>query len=107
MSTDIGDEEVELTLYDGAGLKAIDDALIAAFEEEYPNVTVRPGSIPTTCRHRTPRACWRRTTRPDIARVNALADIVGNGQLTNLDTYAEAYGWDRPPRGSAGDVPRE
>jgi raffinose/stachyose/melibiose transport system substrate-binding protein len=36
---------------------------------------------------------------PDIARINALADIVGNGQLTNLDPWADAYGWDELPEG--------
>ena len=40
VDTDLGTEPVELTLYDGAGLKKLDDALIAAFTELHPNVTI-------------------------------------------------------------------
>lgn len=42
VSTDIGTAPVTLKLYDGQGLKAIDDALIAAFTKKYPNVTITP-----------------------------------------------------------------
>src|SRR4029453_19121684 len=40
VSTDLGTGPVKLTLYDGAGLKKIDDALIAAFTRQHPNVTI-------------------------------------------------------------------
>ena len=36
VSTDLGNKKYELTLWDGAGLKAVDEALIAGFEAEYP-----------------------------------------------------------------------
>lgn len=32
VSTDLGNKKYELTLWDGAGLKAVDEALIAGFE---------------------------------------------------------------------------
>ena len=65
MSTDIGSGDIELTLYDGAGLKAIDDALIAAFEDEVPQ---RHGRHPLRPRRRAgperpPRAGVRRSAR--------------------------------------------
>ena len=34
VSTDLGNKKYELTLWDGAGLKAVDEALIAGFESE-------------------------------------------------------------------------
>ena len=99
VSTDIGSGDIELTLYDGAGLKAIDDALIAAFEDKYPNVTVDTRFDPDDVQAQNAPRVLASDDPPDIARINALSDIVGNGQLTNLDKYAEAYGWDSLPEG--------
>lgn len=99
VSTEVGNDAVELTLYDGAGLKAIDDALIAAFEDEYPNITVETRFDPDDVQAQNAPRVLASDDPPDIARVNALADIVGNGQLTNLDPWAEAYGWDSLPAG--------
>lgn len=99
VSTEVPDEDVELTLYDGAGLKAIDDALIAAFQEQYPNVTITTRFDPDDVQAQNAPRVLASDDPPDIARINALADIVGNGQLTNLDPWAEAYGWDALPEG--------
>lgn len=99
VSTDIGSEEVSLTLYDGAGLKDTDDALIAAFEEQYPNVTIDTRFDPDDVQAQNAPRVLASDDPPDIARINALADIVGNNQLTNLDPWAEAYGWDELPEG--------
>jgi ABC-type glycerol-3-phosphate transport system substrate-binding protein len=99
VTTEIGDEEIELTLYDGAGLKAIDDALIAAFEEQHPNVTITTRFDPDDVQAQNAPRVLASDDPPDIARINALADIVGNGQLTNLDPWAEAYGWNSLPAG--------
>jgi raffinose/stachyose/melibiose transport system substrate-binding protein len=99
VSTDIGDEEIELTLYDGAGLKAIDDALIAAFERKHPNVSISTRFDPDDVQAQNAPRVLASDDPPDIARINALADIVSNGQLTNLDPWAEAYGWDELPEG--------
>jgi raffinose/stachyose/melibiose transport system substrate-binding protein len=99
VSTDIGDEDIELTLYDGAGLKAIDEALIAAFEDKYPQITVTTRFDPDDVQAQNAPRVLASDDPPDIARINALADIVGNGQLTNLDPWADAYGWDELPEG--------
>lgn len=41
VSTDLGNKKYELTLWDGAGLKTVDEALIAGFEAKYPNITIK------------------------------------------------------------------
>jgi ABC-type glycerol-3-phosphate transport system substrate-binding protein len=99
VSTELPDEQIELTLYDGAGLKAIDEALIAAFEEKYPNVTINTRFDPDDVQAQNAPRVLASNNPPDIARINALADIVSNGQLTNLDPWAEAYGWTDLPEG--------
>ncbi len=99
VSTEIGSDPIDLVLYDGAGLKAIDEALIAAFQEKYPNVTITTRFDPDDVQSQNAPRVLASDNPPDIARINALADIVGNGQLTNLDKYAEAYGWDELPEG--------
>lgn len=96
VSTDLGTEPIELTLYDGAGLKNVDEALIAAFEAEYPNVTITGRYDPDDVQATNAPRVLASDDPPDIARINALADIVGNGQLTPLTPWSEAYGWDIP-----------
>lgn len=95
-STDLGTEPIELTLYDGAGLKNVDEALIAAFEAKYPNVTITGRYDPDDVQATNAPRVLASDDPPDIARINALADIVGNGQLTPLTPWSEAYGWDIP-----------
>lgn len=96
VSTDLGTEPIELTLYDGAGLKNVNEALIAAFEAKYPNVTITGRYDPDDVQATNAPRVLSSDDPPDIARINALADIVGNGQLTPLTPWAEAYGWDIP-----------
>lgn len=99
VSTDLGDEKVELTLYDGAGLKSIDETLIAAFEKKHPNVTIKARFDPDDVQAQNAPRVLASDDPPDIARINALADIVGNKQLTALDPWADAYGWNELPEG--------
>ena len=99
VSTELGEEPVELTLYDGAGLKAKDEALIAAFEEKYPNVTITGRYDPDDVQAQNSPRVLASDDPPDIARVIALSDVAGDGLLTNLDAYADAYNWDELPEG--------
>ena len=99
VSTELGEEPVELTLYDGAGLKAKDEALIAAFEEKYPNVTITGRYDPDDVQAQNSPRVLASDDPPDIARVIALSDVAGDGLLTNLDAYADAYNWDELPDG--------
>ncbi len=99
VSTDLGEEPVELTLYDGAGLKAKDEALIAAFEEKHPNVTITGRYDPDDVQAQNAPRVLASDDPPDIARVIALSDVAEDGLLTNLDAYAEAYSWGELPEG--------
>ncbi|PVG81301.1 ABC transporter substrate-binding protein [Nocardioides gansuensis] len=96
VSTDIGEEPIELTLYDGAGLKAVDEALIEAFTAKHPNVTITTRFDPDDVQAQNAPRVLASDDPPDIARIIALGDIVGNGQLTKLDAWAQAYGWEIP-----------
>ena len=98
-STDIGTDPIELTLYDGAGLKGLDEELIAAFTAKYPNVTITTRFDPDDVQAQNAPRVLAGQNPPDIARIVALGDIVGNNQLTNLDPWAEAYGWGELPEG--------
>lgn len=99
VSTELGDEPIELTLYDGAGLKAKDEALIEAFTQKYPNVTITGRYDPDDVQAQNAPRVLTSNDPPDIARVIALSDVAGDGLLTNLDAYADAYGWNELPEG--------
>lgn len=95
VSTDIS-SPVTITLYDGAGLKSVDDALIAAFTKKYPNVTVETRFDPDNVQAQNAPRVLASDNPPDVARIVALGDIVGNKLLTPLTPWAQAYGWDLP-----------
>lgn len=99
VDTDLGTAPVELTLYDGAGLKKVDDALIAAFTELHPNVTITARYDPDDVQAVNAPRVIASSDPPDIARIIALPGAVQNHQLTDLTGWAEAYGWDRLPPG--------
>lgn len=96
VSTDVGTEPVTITLYDGAGLKTVDDALIAAFTKQYPTITVETRFDPDNVQAQNAPRVLASDNPPDLARIVALGDIVGNGLLTPLTPWADAYGWDIP-----------
>lgn len=96
VSTDLGDEKIELKLWDGAGLKTFDDQLIAAFQEKYPNVTITATYDPdNTSAQNGPRIISASDT-PDIARITDINSAVRGSHLVNLDEYAKAYDWSLP-----------
>ncbi len=96
VSTDLGSEEIELKLWDGAGLKTFDDQLIEAFQKKYPNVTITATYDPdNTSAQNGPRIISASDT-PDIARITDINSAVRGNHLVNLDEYAEAYEWNLP-----------
>ncbi len=96
VSTDLGSEEIELKLWDGAGLKTFDDQLIEAFQKKYPNVTITATYDPdNTSAQNGPRIISASDT-PDIARITDINSAVRGNHLVNLDEYAEAYDWNLP-----------
>jgi multiple sugar transport system substrate-binding protein/raffinose/stachyose/melibiose transport system substrate-binding protein len=84
-------------LYDGQGLKNIDDALIAAFTAKYPTVKITPTYDPDNVTTQNQPRQLASATPPDLIRVISVASGVKNNLLTNLDPYATAYGWDKLP----------
>ena len=96
VSTDLGDETYELPLWDGAGLKALDDALIAGFQEKYPNITITATYDPDNVTSQNGPRIISSSDTPDIARITGIGSAVRGNHLTNLEEYADAYGWELP-----------
>ncbi|PRB43460.1 ABC transporter substrate-binding protein [Arthrobacter sp. MYb23] len=99
VSTEIGSVPISLTLYDGAGLKAIDDALIAAFRKKHPNVTITARFDPDNVQSVNAPRVLSSDSPPDIARIGALGETVKSGLLTDLTPWASAYQWEKLPAG--------
>jgi raffinose/stachyose/melibiose transport system substrate-binding protein len=97
VSTAAPSSPVTLTLYDGQGLKNIDDALVAAFTAKYPTVKVTPTYDPDNVTTQNQPRQLAAATPPDLIRVISVASGVKNNLLTNLDAYVTAYGWDKLP----------
>ena len=97
VSTSIPSDPITLTLYDGQGLKKLDDALIAGFQKQYPNITIKATYDPDDVTTQNQPRLLASDAPPDLARVISVSDGVKNGLLTNLDSYATAYGWDELP----------
>lgn len=94
VSTEVGSEKVELTLYDGQGLQAIDDALIAGFEKEFPNITITGNYDPDNVHAQNLPRVLSGDNAPDLAQSSSIVDEVTDGLFLNLDEYEQAYGWD-------------
>ncbi len=86
-----------LKLYDGQGLKSMDQALIAAFKTKYPNITINGTWDPDNVTTQNQPRQLASATPPDLIRVISVTGGVKDGLLTNLDSYATAYGWDKLP----------
>jgi raffinose/stachyose/melibiose transport system substrate-binding protein len=106
VDTDISDAgDVTLTVWDQevrGGQNRQIEALNAAFQEQYPNVTIDRTKRATEDLQRTLRTAITSDKAPDVAQVNNgrtdMGSYVENGLLPSLDGYAEAYGWtDRFP----------
>ena len=97
VSTSIGSSPVTLKLYDGQGLKAVDEALIAAFTKKFPNVTITPTYDPDNVTTQNQPRQLASATPPDLVRVISVTAGTKNSLLTNLDAYATAYAWDKLP----------
>ncbi len=108
VKTDIGDlGDVTLTVWDqqvrGGQAESI-EALNAAFQETYPNVTIERVSRSFEDLRRTLRLAIQGDEAPDVVQANNgrsdMGAFVEAGQLQSLDGYAETYGWnERFPEG--------
>lgn len=95
VSTDASTMSAQLVLYDGAGLKTVDDGLIAAFNKLYPNIKITTRFDPDNVQATNAPRVLASDNPPDIARINALSDSVQANVLTPLTPWQKAYGWDK------------
>ncbi len=96
VSTDVSKGNYNLTLWDGAGLKPIDDDLIKAFQKKYPNIKVKATYDPDNVSAQNGPRIISAASTPDIARITDINSAVRGKHLVNLDEYAKAYGWNLP-----------
>ncbi|GAA2729729.1 ABC transporter substrate-binding protein [Cellulomonas aerilata] len=106
VSTDISDVEATLTVWDQevrGGQNEQIERLNAAFEEEYPGITIDRVSQSFDDLATTLRLALTDDEAPDVVQANngrgTMGAFVEAGQLLPLDDYADAYGWhDRYPQ---------
>ena len=79
------------------GPKPVIEGLAKTFEKKYPNVTITPTYDPDNVTTQNQPRQLASATPPDLIRVISVTAGVKNGLLTNLDSYASAYGWDKLP----------
>ncbi len=99
VSTGVGSEPVTLRLLVNSGVDVpFYTALGELFHAKYDNVTVKVenqdyATLTTNIAH-----ILAGSNAPDLVRVSQLGNLIKDHLLTNLDPYAEAYGWDKWPQ---------
>lgn len=93
-STDLGNEEIALSLVSTPESGESTKATIAAFEEQYPNVTVDYEQTNYEDYNKSVNLALSSDQSPDIVLLNSVANTVKNDLVLDLDPYAELYGWD-------------
>lgn len=72
-------------------------ALVSAFEQKYPNITIQRTSLPWSDAMSALPLKLKSANPPDIVPPNngwqSLGTLVRGGLVLNLDNYADAYGW--------------
>ncbi|GGE98969.1 ABC transporter substrate-binding protein [Mycetocola zhadangensis] len=92
-STDLGSEEITLSLISTPESGASTKATIAAFEKEYPNVTVEYQQTNYDDYNKSVNLELNSDKAPDIALLNSVNNTVKNGLVLDLDPYAGLYDW--------------
>jgi raffinose/stachyose/melibiose transport system substrate-binding protein len=93
--------DVELLVWDQevrGGQNETMKALNAAFQEQYPNITINRVAKSFTDLQNTLKLAASSPNPPDVVQANngysAMGPLVEAGLLMPLDPYADAYGWD-------------
>ena len=98
VSTSIGDAPVTLKVLVSTPDVPLYEELGEAFRATHPNVTVQvTGEDFNNLTTNVPRLISG-TEVPDLVRLASFGNLVKNQLLTNLDPYAEAYGWTKWPQ---------
>ena len=98
VSTSIGDTPVTLDVLVSTPDVPLYEALGDAFHSRHPEVTVQvTGEDFSSLTTNVPRLISG-TDVPDLVRLASFGNLVKDRLLTNLDPYAEAYGWTEWPQ---------
>ncbi|MFJ3407110.1 ABC transporter substrate-binding protein [Promicromonospora sp. NPDC090134] len=98
VSTSIGDAPVTLDVLVSTPDVALYEELGDAFNSKHPQVTVKvTGEDFNSLTTNVPRLISG-TEVPDLVRIASFGNLVKDKLLTNLDPYAEAYGWTEWPQ---------
>ncbi|MBE1878313.1 ABC transporter substrate-binding protein [Myceligenerans pegani] len=98
MSTSIGDAPVTLEVLVSTPDVPLYEELGSAFQAEHPHVTVEvTGEDFNNLTTNVPRLISG-TDVPDLVRLASFGNLVKDHLLTDLDPYAEAYGWTEWPQ---------
>lgn len=93
VSTELGSEQITLSLISTPESGASTKATIAAFQKAYPNVTVDYEQTNYEDYNKSVNLALSSEKSPDIVLLNSVANTVKNDLVLNLDPYADAYGW--------------
>jgi ABC-type glycerol-3-phosphate transport system substrate-binding protein len=92
-SLDLGADEITISLISTPESGASTKATIAAFEKEYPNVTVEYQQTNYDDYNKSVNLELSSDSAPDIALLNSVNNTVKNGLVLDLDPYADLYDW--------------
>lgn len=93
VSTAVAGTPVTLSFFVDAGLQGYEEALASAFHAEHPNISFTYNVEPDNDYNTVADQVIAAGNPPDIVYVPDLITAVKDGLLTNLDAYAQAYGW--------------
>lgn len=94
VSKELGSEEITLSLVSTPESGESTKATIAAFEEQYPNVTVEYEQTNYEDYNKSVNLALSSDKSPDIVLLNSVANTVKNDLVLDLDPYADLYGWE-------------
>lgn len=95
VSTQVPDEEVEITVADWDNRGAT-ESIIKAFEKKYPQVTVRHKYTEASDFQKTLKLVMQSENPPDVTAYNTPIRELGQaGLILDLSPYEKAYGWDK------------
>ncbi|MDR3360885.1 MAG: extracellular solute-binding protein [Bifidobacteriaceae bacterium] len=93
VSKDLGSEEITLSLVTTPESGAPLEKIVAAFNKLHPNVTIEVQKTTFDDYNKGLGLQLASDSSPDIALLNMMGNYAKNGQVINLNDYAELYGW--------------
>ncbi|MFT4280587.1 ABC transporter substrate-binding protein [Microbacterium sp.] len=104
VSTELTSEDITLSFYLESNFVGQMQPLMDEFTKQHPNVTFSVQSDDFTNLMQNAMKIIASPGAPDLVRFPTVQAAAKNGILTNLQPYAEAYGWDEWPEGLLNQV---